>query len=638
MKLSILLIEDCEDDAALILLALKKNGFEPDLKRVDTPEAMQRALQEQQWDIVLSDYIMPRFSGLEALELLQKECINTPFIVISGKIGEETAVEAMRLGASDYILKDRLARLPAAIERAMNYAAIVRREQLTQAWMCKLTSAIEQAGEAILITDKHGVIEYVNAAFSRVTGYDREESLGRNPRFLNSGSQSDSFYQNMWDTILGGDIWQGRIIDRKKDGSLYPVRLIISPIRDENGNITGFAGVHSDMTEHEKLEEQFHQAQKMETIGTMVSGIAHDFNNLLAAISGNLYLARQQTQLLPKVDSRLERVDMLTSRAVDMIAQLMSFSRKQPSVVKTLDITAFIREAFNLHNIIVPENISVVGQFSDDALAVMGDATQLQQILMNLMGNACDALEHSTNGHIDIRLEKFIADDAFLLKHPGLSTHRFARLSVADNGPGIPEQHLKHIFEPFFTSKEEGKGTGLGLAMVLGAVQSHGGLAEVASTAGEGTQFHIYLPLIEEEYTDAEHSEHANDETMTGHGELILLADDETQVRQTGRDVLESLGYRVLEACDGLETVALFTSHQDDIALLLLDVVMPGQSGVAAAEQIRAMRADVPVIFASGYALDHELRHSINLQHSLLLHKPYSVNELSISIHQLIGG
>jgi len=494
----------------------------------------------------------------------------------------------------------------------------------------KLSCCVEQSGEAILITDRQGNIEYVNPAFTRLTGYAAAEAIGRNPKILNSGNQDAAFYRDMWQTIAAGRSWQGKVIDKRKDGSFYPALLTISPIHDQSDNtlqFTHFVGIQSDLTRIDDAEERFQQAQKMEAIGTLVGGIAHDFNNMLAGMTGNLYLAKKRAQGMPEILHRLDTVEALSYRASEMIAQLLAFARKGTINMQAIPLTSYIKEVMKLLSVSVPENIRVEQHICSDDLQVKGDSTQIHQMLMNLVNNARDALDGIDKPMLTITLEPFEADETFVQQRNWhIHSRRFAHISVRDNGCGIPAHQIKHLFEPFFTTKEQGKGTGLGLAMVYGAVKSHQGFVEVESKAGKGATFHLYLPLVAaRSETDQVHAE----EPVKGNGECILLVDDEPHLLAAGRDLLTSLGYKVLTAVNGQEAVDTFKAKADSIDLVILDVVMPVMGGVVACQCMREIRANIKVIYSTGYDKDETISKELIGEHALILNKPTPVAEMS---------
>jgi len=494
-----------------------------------------------------------------------------------------------------------------------------------------LSQAIEQAVEAVIITDMDGRVEYVNPSFTRMTGYSPEEVLGRNPNILGNNGNSDH-HERLWKTISKGEVWQDNIVDNRKDGSNYPSMLSISPISDHNGQITHFVGIQQDMTEREMLESRLRQAQKMEALGTLVGGIAHDFNNMLTGIAGNIFLAKESAAGMPDLIERLDAVESLSFQAAAMIEQLLIFARKGSVEKKQFGLTTFLRETSRLHRVTIPKSISFYTEFCDKDLVVNGDTIQLQQVLLNLLNNARDAVKGVTDPAISLTVEEFEANDAFMAGHSRTGDRLFAHLIVTDNGSGICDEAKDHIFEPFFTTKEIGVGTGLGLAMSYGTIQAHDGILEVESTYGKGCSFHIYLPITEEVVIDNEPV--TDDKLLRGNGEVILVADDNAELRTASRKILEKLGYHILEASDGVAAVDIFNANMDKIGLTIMDMVMPKLDGSQAAARIREFRPDAKVVFSTGYDKESLVKHKSSIGESVVLSKPYNIVELSRIIRQ----
>ncbi|TLS73841.1 PAS domain-containing protein [Mariprofundus erugo] len=511
------------------------------------------------------------------------------------------------------------------------------REKREHAKVRKLSQAIEQAGESIIITDRWGIVEYVNPAFTEMTGYLPEEIINNNPRILSSGKQDRRFYEQMWDTLKSGQSWQGRIVDRKKDGTLFPAVLTVSPIFDASQVITHYIGLQQNLQAYEELEARFQQAQKMEAIGTLVGGIAHDFNNTLAGITGNLFLLKRRASGQPELLSRIDSIETLSQRASGMIQQLLAFSRRNIISKQPIYLPPFIKETVRLHEVSIPASIKFNVQVTSEKLYVSADANQLQQMLLNLVNNARDALESTIKPVITVELRRYEADQKFCDRHQYTDASEFACITVRDNGSGIEAEHLNQIFEPFFTTKEVDRGTGLGLAMVYGSVQSHGGAIEVESEPAHGTAFHIYLPLIRPKDGELLSSKKAEDEPCQGHGETILLVDDDSTLVTTHRDILQGMNYKVVVANDGIEAVRQFRLHRDEISLVILDVVMPGMSGVDALKQMRAITPHIACIFTTGYDRMKVIQCEVSRSETVLA-KPYDIYELSRLIHEKLTG
>ena len=499
----------------------------------------------------------------------------------------------------------------------------------------RYSQAMKQSGEAVVITNQEGVIEHINAAFTKITGYSENEVLGNTPRILKSGVQSDMFYEELWNTIVSGKVWQGKVVNRKKDGESYPAILTVSPIKDENDIITHFVGVQQNLEKIEAMEAQFHQSQKMEAVGTLVGGIAHDFNNTLAGITGNLYLAKKAAQEMPNVVARLDIVEKLSFSAAVTIQQLLAFSRKGIVEMHPLSISSFLKETIKMQQASVPENVQFELEVFVTDLQVSGDVNQLQQVLLNLINNAFDAVQAVKDPSIRISLDRYHAADDFLARNEGLKKGDYAVISVIDNGCGIKTEDKSYVFEPFFTTKEPGKGTGLGLAMGYGALKTHNGVIEVGSSSAEkGTTMHVYIPLIES--GTYETGKVREDAVLDGKGETILLVDDNKTVLEIGRDVLEGLGYCILTAEDGLAAIELYSERKDEIDLLILDVVMPCLGGMEALQGIREMNPDVKAFFATGYDKLSTLGIRGQNIEEQVISKPFSVSELSQLIRKTL--
>lgn len=402
---------------------------------------------------------------------------------------------------------------------------------------------------------------------------------------------------------------------------------------DNKGELLQLIGTVHDITERTKLEESFMQAQKMEAVGAMVGGIAHEFNNILAGMNGHMYIAKTNIKQPEKIAANLRQLETLSARAAETIQQMLTFSRKGAVNMKPIRLNALIKETLKLHQTSVPEDISLHHEICDECLSVTGDATLLQQLALNLIINARDALLNATEPVIQVCLQPFEANEYFLNKHPEAMPGAFAHLSVRDNGCGIGAEKLEQIFEPFFTSKGN-QGTGLGLSMVYGAVQSHQGCIDVESKPDTGSVFHIYLPLLTSPQSTQPQA--VKEGLIKGNGETVLIADDERAICDVTREALQSMSYEVITANNGQEAVDLFSINKDSIDLIILDVVMPKLGGIDAAEAIQKLKSDAKFIFMTGYS-EEGLSNPQHISNNIFVQKPFDIVQLSHHVSKLLS-
>lgn len=498
----------------------------------------------------------------------------------------------------------------------------------------RLIKALEHSADAIVITDADANIQYVNPAFERMTGYSRGEVIGQNPRILKSGKHGPDFYKDMWDTITRGDVWTGRITNRRKDGSLYLERCTISSVRDGSGRIVNYVAVKRDITERVALEERLRQSQKMEAVGQLAGGIAHDFNNILTAISGYSDLLLRNLKDGDPKRTYAEEIKKASARAASLTQQLLAFSRRQVISPKIVNLNHIVKDMARMLERVIGENIDLVTQLSEDLWNVKVDPGQIEQVIMNLSVNAKDAMPGG--GKLIIETANVHLDEEYAKTHAPMQPGPYVMLAVTDTGCGMDAETLSHIFEPFFTTKEKGKGTGLGLATVYGIVKQSDGYIWVYSEPGKGTTFKIYFPPVWEELPEEDTSErHVGD--LTGR-ETILLVEDEYSVRQLLKNVLETHGYKVLDAGNGEDALAVADEYEGEIHLLITDVVMPGMGGPALSEKLLQTRPSVKVIYMSGYTNDALLHHGDLKEGTAYLQKPFPLNSLVEKAREVLNG
>lgn len=496
----------------------------------------------------------------------------------------------------------------------------------------RLATAVGQAEETIVITDPSGNIEYVNPAFERITGFTRDEVLGQNSRILKSGEHDESFYRNLWLTITHGRVWKGRLVNRRKDGTLYSEDATISPVRDPTGRIVNFVAVKRDVTEQLALQQQLMQAQKMEAVGTLAGGIAHDFNNLLQVTLGysELLLADKSEDDSHYAD--LQKIHQAARSGAELVQRLLTFSKKVEFKPVPLDINRQIERVERLLRRTIPRMIDIRLELSPDVERVKADPAQIEQIIMNLALNARDAMGES--GLLVIGTENVELDDDYCRLRSGFKPGSYVLLSVSDTGHGIDRDTLQHIFEPFYTTKELGRGTGLGLAMVYGIVKQHEGHITCHSEVGKGTNFKIYLPSILKEPEAVDVSAE-----MPAFGtETLLLVDDESAVRELGERILTKNGYEVISVGSALEALDVFSQQGEKISLVILDLVMPSVGGKDCLSELLKINPKAKVLIASGYLTDAVILETLNYGAKGFVAKPFRVKELLIQVRKVLDG
>jgi len=495
-----------------------------------------------------------------------------------------------------------------------------------------LATAVEQSAESVLITDPEGRIEYVNPAYERITGYSREEVLGKSPGILKSGQTEPYQYKLLWETITSGKVWRGKIVNKKKDGSLFTEEMTIAPVKDGQGRITHFVAVKRDITRQNQLKKIVRQTQKMQAIGTLAGGIAHDFNNILTAILGFAELSALQCEDNELLKNNIEEIITASERAGQLVRQILTFSRQTEQNISSLRIDLIVKEALRLLRASLPRNIELEIDIRSKAL-VRADPTQIHQVVMNLCTNAYQAMDEERTGRIRV-----VLDTTEVGYHEGVDlgnipAGHYVVLQVQDNGHGIADEHLNRIFEPYFTTRKKNEGTGLGLAVVHGIVQEHRGAIKVESTPGHGSQFSVYLPEIAEE--EEKKSAPQKKEQQNGQGR-ILVVDDELQIVDFVVQVLEGAGYVTMSTISSLQAMKIIEEKKWDVDLLITDMGMPDMTGLELFEKIRESDNDLPVILCSGYSEHISEDSSEELGLDGYLAKPFTGKQLLEVVRQVL--
>jgi PAS domain S-box-containing protein len=789
-SLRILILEDNPDDAELVQFELQDAGLIFTAKPVMTEKDFVRELTEYSPDLILSDYDLPQYNGALALAEVKSKCPDTPFILVTGAVSEDRAIEILTQGAKDYVLKTRLQqRLVPAVLRALAEAAehrarkqaeselreahgtleervksrtaeleaeiaarkkteaalqdsekryrrlfesakdgilildaytgkvvdvnpyllhllgysydalcghyiwelgvfkditaskdafktlqdneYIRYDDLpleTIAGQCiavefvsnvylidhskviqcnirditarkqadaerkRLMAAIEQAGEAIVMTDTRGIIQFVNPAFEQMTGYTREEAIGRNQHILKSGKQDKLFYRNLWDTISSGITWTGTVINKRKDGNLYTAEMTISPVRNDSGMIVNYVAVNRDITEHLRLTAQFQQAQKMEAVGLLAGGVAHDYNNMLGVILGYTELAMTKVDSTQPLHNDLEEIYKAAIRSTDITRQLLAFARKQTINPLVLDLNQNVESMLKMLRRLIGEDIDLVWRPALGLCPVKIDPVQVSQILANLCVNARDAI--TDVGKVTIETGYAVFDETYCAQHPGFIAGQYVMLAVSDDGCGMDKEILGHIFEPFFTSKVMGRGSGLGLSMVYGIVKQNNGFINVYSEPGQGTTFRIYLSRYAGQAIETGRKNTA--EIPLSCGETLLVVEDEPALLRLAKTMLEELGYKILAAGTPGEAIQLAQKNTSEIQLLITDVVMPEMNGRELAKRLQSLYPRMKILFMSGYTADVIAHRAVLDEGVNFIQKPFSMEDIAVKVRDAL--
>jgi PAS domain S-box-containing protein len=712
-------LEDDPHDAGWVHALIAKRWPESRLERVDGRADFETALDKGAPDVILSDFSMPGFDGLTALTIARKRYPDAPFIFLSGTIGEEIAVEALRNGATDYVLKDRSIRLIPAIERALeevreharrreverelfksqahfqqitenvadlivvldtegrrlynnpayrtilgdptslrgtmsfddihpadrervrrifegtvrtgvgqraeyrfllsdgsvryieSQGSVIRDQQggvanvlvvsrdvterrRNEERIREQASLLDQARDAIFVTGLDGRVTYWNAQAEALLGWTRDEVMNRDVRsllFPEGKFESVAICQK----VRADGRWQGELRPQTKTGAKLIVESRWTLVCDDNGAPKSVLFINTDVTEQRRIETQFLRTQRMESIGTLAGGIAHDLNNVLTPILMAAQVLQSQ-KLSPESAEMLHTIEKSAIHGAALVKQVLMFARGSDGERVPVQLRHLISELTRLLRETLPKSIEVRTRIDAGLGLVMGDVTQLNQVLMNFAINARDAMPGG--GTLEIAARNVVLDAEFVRQQPALKPGPHVCICVQDSGVGIPPEVMERIFDPFFTTKPPGKGTGLGLSTVLGIVKGHGGVVQVRSEIGKGACFDVYLPAHEP--SEQVKKPDSRPPIPRGRGEGVLVIDDEQVIRDVFLSILRRFGYRVFEAPDGRTAVDLYERHQRDIALVVVDMMMPGMDGRAVIRALRKINAQVKVIVVSG--------------------------------------
>lgn len=545
-------------------------------------------------------------------------------------IGQTLELSAVRKGGTEFPVE--LALSSVKIKGKWNAVGIVRditERKRAERDRVRLETALEQAAEAIVITDPSGNIQYVNPAFEKITGYGKDEAVGKNPRILKSGQQDEAFYSNLWETISAGKVWKGRFINRRKDGTFYHEEATISPVKDSSGKIVNCVAVKRDISQELELENQLNHSQKMESIGLLAGGVAHDFNNILTTVMGYSSSMKRAEDLPERLKKRAEEIEKASQRGADITRQLLTFSRKQAPKLEAINLNDAINNSIRFFKKALGPAIEIETDLAQDLWPSKADGTQIQQVLMNLGVNARDSMPDG--GKITIQTSNIDIDQNYVESHLYAKAGPYVLMSLTDTGDGMDKATLSRIFEPFFTTKPLGKGTGLGLSIIYGIIKNHKGLIHAYSEVGKGTSFKIYLPRA----TGKAKAQVTDEPSVKGGNETILVVDDEEMIRKLVTSILGDYGYKCLIAENGFEALEIYRKEVKKIDLVLLDIVMPKMGGSKCFEELLKINPRVRAVMSSGFSVQDE-KTFLKKGVKAFVPKPYQERYLARTVREVL--
>lgn len=623
----ILHLDDSRRDAMLVADLLETNGVCCEISHVMSREPFEQALRQPAHDLILCDFNLPDFDGLAALELARASHPDVPVLIVSGAIEAEEAVKCLKAGATDYLLKQRLERLPSAVQRALEESLAQKQRRQVMEHIRRQARLIDQATDAIFVCDQSMALTLWNPAATRLYGHTQAEISGDSV-FRVIFREPEERLRAIFQEVLSSGQWHGETHQKNKDGRALVVFSQFTLLTDATGLPDGILAVNHDLTESKALEQQLLRSQRQEALGALAGGVAHDLNNALAPIMMGVDLLKAKYPGAPGI---VDLFDSSVRRAAAMIRQLLTFAKGSEGERGSIQVNYLIQEMGGIVECTFPKNITIEVEREKNLPPVLADSTQLHQVLLNLCVNARDAMP--AGGRLTLATKRV----ELTTVHPGMPSNAkvgiYVVLQVRDTGTGIPPEIRDRIFDPFFSTKSPDKGTGLGLSTVMGIIKGHDGFLEVSSDPGQGTTFTAFLPADTSACTEPAPPP-PRKLSFSGRGKTILFVDDETSVREIGREVLERMNFRVVLARDGLEALVWLAEHPAAHAVIT-DLHMPNQDGLSFVGMLRKVLPDIPIIVSSGRLEEEAERQFRTLGVTHFLDKPCDEHQLAETLSRL---
>jgi two-component system, cell cycle sensor histidine kinase and response regulator CckA len=635
--LRVLLVGNQEEDFFLIREILERHRSTL-LAQLDHAASLKEAksmLESGDYGLVLFQHETADSAAIKLLSEFLRVRGAVPFVLLTEQADEKDVAAIIQAGAWDCMGRTELngANLMRTVRCALSLHAMQQKQQAAENNLRTLACAVEHSADAVFVTNSDGIIQYVNQAFETLTGYSQPDVIGKPQLILKADHPVPMLYRELWETIRG-DVGRGLQVNRKKNGQICYVDESINPIWDTEGHVTHFVCNCRDFTERLRIEAQLVQSQKMDAVGRLAGGVAHDFNNLLTIITSYSELALDTVIPGTATQKRLLEILSAARRATELTRQLLAFSRRQPQALRVAELNPVVEAIMKTLHRLIGEDIEVEFRAGEGLGRVRLDPVQMEQILMNLAANSRDAMPQG--GRFTIETSDVYLDQAYLeRKRAIIPMGRYAVVTVSDTGTGIPHDQLEHIFEPFYTTKPAGQGTGLGLATVYGIVKQNHGFVWVYSEGGLGTTFKIYLPCVKGSVSPIDVKEENQEESQAG-TETVLLVEDEEPLRRAAAEFLRLRGYTVLEAKDGADALAISKKHDSAIHLAVSDVVMLRLSGGELAKELENLRPETKLLFVSGYAGQMVSDHKVTDGEHHFLQKPFTLKQLAGKVRMVL--